>query len=138
MKRLSLLIFAVIAASCGAPKPAADRPLIEVLTSGQEGGATIKFFEILTEEKEIAMLQGDASLSKKITADDIKRSNFVILNLGEKPTAGYSVDVTASETPESIVLTVREKAPTGLSAQVISYPYTVVRVNSKKKIEIRD
>lgn len=139
MKRISILILAMAAFSCNAPKATVNKGLYEVLTQQQEGGATIRFYEILTEEKEIAMLRADASLSQKITPEDISRANFVILNLGEKPTAGYTIEVTgAQETPDSIILTVKEQAPTGMSAQVISYPYAVVRVNSKKKIQIVD
>ncbi len=138
MKRLIVFIVAVAAASCSAPKPVAERPLIEILTQQQEGGATIRFYEILTEEKEIVMLRSDVNLAGKIAADDMKRANFVILNLGEKPTAGYTAEVTASETPESIVLKVSQKSPTGMVAQVVSFPYAVVRINSKKKIDIQD
>ena len=139
MKRFAILILALAAFSCSAPKTTVSKGLYEVLTRQQEGGATIRFYEILTEEKEIAMLRSDASLAQKIRPEDISRANFVILNLGEKPTAGYTIEVTgAQETPDSVILTVKEQAPTGMAAQVISYPYVVVRVNSKKKIEIRD
>lgn len=117
------------------------KPLYEILTRQQDGGASIRFFEILTEEREIKMLQNDDLLKKKISADDLKASNFIILNMGEKNTLGYTIEIEkVEETADKISITVRDVEPKTAAApehEVFYYPYTIVRVNSKKPINIK-
>jgi hypothetical protein len=48
------------------------------------------------------MLQNDKKLKNKISAIDVQRSNFVILNMGEKSTGGYSVAVESVQETEKI------------------------------------
>ncbi len=136
MKKIAIFA-AIVLAGCSAPKPVASTALYDVLTQQSQGGATIRFYEILTQENEIRMLMSDEALRGKIRPEDMAKSNFVILNMGEKPTAGHSITVAqARETADSVILTIKETAPEGMAAQVMTYPYTVVRVNSKKKIII--
>lgn len=117
------------------------KPLFEILTQQEDGGATIRFFEILTEEKEIKMLQNDELLKNKISADDIKTSNYVILNMGEKTTLGYTIDVkSVEETADKIIIKVRDVEPKNAGVaehEVFYYPYSILKVNSKKEIIIQ-
>lgn len=140
---IALTLFSAIALTgCGAAKKAVEpknKPLYEVLTSQESGGGNIRFYEILTEEKEIRMLQGDEHLQGKIKADDLKNASFVILNMGEKSTGGYRIEVgSIEETADKIVITVKDKKPDGeFVTQALTYPYTVIKINSKKPIEIK-
>lgn len=114
--------------------------LYEVISQQSQGGASIQFYEILTEEKEIAMLQKDEQLRHKISADDLKKSTFVILNMGEKPTGGYSINVKEAiedDTKITLILKETSPAPGAMVTQVLTYPFAVVKVNSRKIIEIR-
>ncbi|CAM3307879.1 PrcB C-terminal domain-containing protein [Flavobacterium longum] len=134
------LIFSVlILASCGAGKStSAKKPLYEVLTQQENGGGNIQFYEIISDESEIGMLLGDEYLQGKVKASDIKTANFVILNLGEKRSGGYRVGVEkVEEFPDKIVVTVKEIKPDGLVTLALTYPYAVVKINSKKPIEIQ-
>ena len=45
--------------SCSSSKNGLNKPVYEILTVNNDGGANIKFYEILTEPKEIMMLLGD-------------------------------------------------------------------------------
>ena len=142
MKKISLLFLTLILISCGATatKISAKRPLFEVLTQQFYGGANIQFFEILSEPNEIKMLQNDDKLKKKIKPNDIQNSNFIVLNMGEKPTTGFKIGVeSAVETDKNIVITVKESSPeTGaIVSQLVTNPYCVVRINSKKEIIIK-
>ncbi|MBK0368218.1 protease complex subunit PrcB family protein [Flavobacterium agrisoli] len=113
--------------------------LYEVLTEQSNGGGNIQFYEILTEPQEIKMLLNDEFLKNKIKESDIQNANFVILNMGEKNTSGYSIGVSkVEETPTEIIVTVQENKPSADSMvmQVVSYPYTVLKINSKKPIKI--
>lgn len=126
--------------SCGASKSASDKKLYEVLTEQGDGGGNIRFFEILSEPKEIAMIQNDENLRKKITSDDLKNSNFLILNMGEKNSGGYSISVeSVVETADKIIVTVKETAPNpgDMVTQNITYPYCIVKINSKKEIAVK-
>jgi protease stability complex PrcB-like protein len=141
MKKLVLLAFVITVSACSSTKTAdTKKPLFEVLTTQNDGGANIRFYEILTEEREIQMLLGDENLKKKITAEDMKKANFIILNMGEKSSAGHSIKVTnVTETEDSVIVDVEESAPAQgtMSAAVVSYPYAIVKINSKKKIVIK-
>lgn len=142
MKKIGVLLLTLILASCGASstKNSGTKPLFEVLTQQNDGGASIRFYEILTEEKEIRMLQNDEHLRKKISANDIQTSNFIILNMGEKSTEGYKIGVeSAVETDKNIIISIKETIPelNLISSQAYTYPYSVVKINSKKEIIIK-
>jgi len=141
MKKSILFLLALILFSCASSvKNSVNRPLFEILTQQNDGGANIRFFEILTEPNEIKMLQNDAKLKNKISADDIQTSNFIVLNMGEKATAGYKIGVeSVVETDKNIVITVKETSPESGStvSQVFTNPYCIVKVNSKKEIIIK-
>lgn len=139
-----LFILTTVVCGCTSTKVPINKKsptgLYEVLTQQSQGGASIKFFEILTEESEIAMLKADENLSGKISSDDLKTSTFLILNMGEKPTGGFSIEVSnVQETPEKIIVTTQESSPDpgAMVTMALTYPYTVVKINSKKEIEIR-
>ena len=142
MKKTAFAVIALFLFACSSTKTdTGKKPLYEVLTQQNNGGASIRFFEILTETKEIKMLQGDENLQKKIKPEDVNKANFVILNLGEKSSGGHSINVEkAEETPTQIILTVKENGPQPgeMTTSVMSNPYTVVKVNSKKEIIIKD
>ncbi|WP_396170273.1 protease complex subunit PrcB family protein [Flavobacterium sp.] len=142
MRKLVLLLITIFLASCGASssKPSGTNALYEVLTQQADGGASIRFFEILSDEKEIAMLQNDEHLKSKIKPNDIQTCNFIVLNMGEKTAAGYKIEIeSAVETDKNIVITVKEIAPKAGStaSQEITTPYCVVKINSKKEIIIK-
>lgn len=117
------------------------KPLIEILSTQEDGGATIRFFEILSEEREIKMLQNDELLKDKINASDIKTSNFIILNMGEKTTLGYTIAIQkVEETATSIIIVTKDNEPKSKreeEKEVFYYPYTIVKVNSKKELIIQ-
>ncbi|CAD0007284.1 protease complex subunit PrcB family protein [Flavobacterium chungangense] len=141
MKKVISVLAVFVLISCGAKKASESNvPLYEVLTQQSDGGGNIKFFEILSEPNEILMLQNDPLLKSKMKQDDINNSNYVILNMGEKSSGGYSIGVEkVEETEKNIIITVKENAPAkdAMVIQVISYPYTVVKVHSKKEIIVK-
>ncbi|OMQ11607.1 protease complex subunit PrcB family protein [[Flexibacter] sp. ATCC 35103] len=142
MKKVISVLLVFVLISCGAKKTSdsGSKVLYEVLTEQSDGGGNIKFFEILTEPNEIKMLENDPLLASKMKHDDISNSNYVILNMGEKNTGGYSIGVEkVEETDKNIIITVKEinPAPDAMVMQVITYPYTVVKIHSKKEIIIK-
>ena len=79
-------------------------------------------------------------LKNKISALDVQKSNFVILNMGEKNSGGYAVGVeSVVETDKNIIINVKESSPEpgAMATQVITYPFCVVKINSKKDIIIK-
>ncbi len=110
MKKVISVLAVFVLISCGAKKTSDSSALYEVLTTQNDGGGNIKFYEILTEPNEIKMLENDPLLAEKMKQADINNSNYVILNMGEKNTGGYSIGVekveetaavkTPVETPE--------------------------------------
>jgi len=141
MKKTVLIFLALIIVSCGASssKTSGANSLYEVLTQQSDGGASIRFFEILSEENEIAMLQNDEKLINKIKSNDIQTSNFVVLNMGEKTSGGYKIGIeSVVETDKNIIITIKETVPemSSITTQEITTPYCVVKINSKKQIII--
>lgn len=139
----SILVFVLVLTlfSCKTTiKVPEKKPLYEVLLQQNDGGGNINFYEILTEPREIKMLLNDEKLKGKISADDVQQSNFIILNMGQKPTGGYFITVdSVTETDENILIKVKEHNPDpgAMLTQSISYPYTIVKINSKKPIVIQ-
>ena len=142
MKKVISVLIVLVLISCGAKKTteSGSKVLYEVLTEQSDGGGNIKFFEILTEPNEIKMLENDPLLKDKMKHDDIGNSNYVILNMGEKNTGGYSIGVEkVEETDKNIIITVKENNPAAdaMVTQAITYPYTVIKVHSKKEIIVK-
>jgi hypothetical protein len=141
MKKGLFTLLTLVLVSCSSTiKKTENKSLFEVLTQQPDGGANIRFFEILSEPNEIAMLQNDEKLKNKIHTNDIQTSNFIVLNMGEKTTAGYQIGVeSVVETDKNIILTIKETVPEpdAMVSQVVTYPYCIVRINSKKEIIIK-
>ena len=140
MKKVILLIAIVFLYACSSTKSGGNKSLYEVLLIKNDDGANIKFYEILTEPKEIKMLLGDEELSKKISADDTQNSSFIVLNAG--PTNENRNKITIQkviETPTQIevyVTDIQKNTPVELADDNTFHPYTVVKINSKKEIII--
>lgn len=142
MKRVIFSMLAVTLVSCGATstKNSDANKLYEVLTEQSNGGANIRFFEILSEPNELMMLQNDENLKNKIGSIDVQKSNFIVLNMGEKTTGGYRIGVdTIIETDKNIIITVKETNPEpgSMVTQGFTTPFCVVKINSKKEILIK-
>lgn len=140
-KSIGSLVLLLLFFSCKTIVKVPEKKLLyEVLLQQNNGGANINFFEILSEPKEIKMLLNDEKLKGKISANDVQQSNFVVLNMGEKPTGGYAITVdSVVETDKNIVIKIKEITPEpgAMLMQVITYPYTVVKINSKKEIILK-
>lgn len=143
MKKVMLSFLAITVVSCGSvslKSTDATTALYEVLTQQTNGGASIRFFEILSEPREIKMLQNDENLKNKINANDILNANFVVLNMGEKTTGGYAIGIDkVIETDKNIIITVQETNPEpgSMVTQAFTTPFCVVKINSKKEILIK-
>lgn len=141
MKKLIVYFGLGFLVSCGSHSHQVEgKPLVEIISQQADGGARIRFFEFLTEPKEIKMLQNDPSISKKISLDDLTLSNFVLANLGEKETIGYQWQLDqVSETKDSIYIIMKEIPPTKpnpAEKDIYYTPFTVLKINSKKPIRI--
>ncbi|MFM7017881.1 hypothetical protein [Flavobacterium sp.] len=140
MRKYLLALVIVLLYSCSSTKTV-NKPLYEVLSVNNDGGANIKFYEILTESKEIQMLLGDETLGKKIKEEDVANSSFVILNAGPtKETINKLKIEKVIETPTQIEIYVQDtqkNIETRMADEETVYPYTLVKVNSKKPIVIK-
>lgn len=132
------MLILIVSSCASTANKDATKPLYEILTVQKDGGASIRFFEILSEEREIKMLLGDDNLKKKIKSEDINTSNFVILNMGEQNTNGNSIGIEkVEEKNDKIIITTKEnKSNSETITEDYLYPYTIVKINSKKQIVI--
>ncbi|MGV9004403.1 protease complex subunit PrcB family protein [Flavobacterium sp.] len=141
IKRVSIVGIVLLLFSCSSTKTiTTKKPLYEVLVTKNDGGANIKFYEIISEPKEINMLLGDEDLRKVIKKDDILTASYIIINLGPMPDGNYASTLEkVEETPSNILfkakdLKTKEADPADESTV---YPYSVVKINSKKPILLK-
>lgn len=138
MRKYLLIMLGVLLYSCSSTKNTAERPLYEVLIANNDGGANIKFYEILSESKEIKMLLGDETLGKLIKPKDITESTFLVLNSGPTKESLNRVKIEKIvETSTQIEVYIKDSQKNldpNMIDDTTKYPYTVVKVNSKKAI----
>ena len=141
MKKVVSVLVIVLLYSCASTKNTSRNVLYEVLTVNNDGGANIKFYEILTEAKEINMLLSDEGLRQKIKTGDMANSSFLILNTGPtKESYNRMKIVKVVETLNEIEIYLKD---TQINLDVpevddtTKFPYTIVKVNSKKPIIIK-
>ncbi|WP_395053838.1 protease complex subunit PrcB family protein [Flavobacterium sp.] len=139
MKKYSLILFAIVLTSCtSTKKPLESKPLYDVLFGSDYGGGSFQFYEIISEENEFQMLLGDEMIKSYVKKEDIKTSNFILINMGEKATGGYTINVEKiEELADKIIVTIKEIPPTGMTTSVITKPCYVIKIKSKKPIEIK-
>lgn len=138
-KIIAITTICLVLFSCSTQKNTDEKPpLYEILKQKEIGGANFRFFEIITEQKEFKMLLNDPDLKNKVKPSDINTSNFLLLNMGEKNTGGYSFSVeNVEETENDIIITIKENGPKGMATMAITYPISIIKVNSKKNIIIK-
>ncbi len=137
MRKLCIFLISIILVSCGAKKQVSSNQLCEILIEKNDGGASIKFYETLSESKEIQMLLNDKSLKGKVIKSDIEICNFVILNMGEKPTGKYKTEIEkVEETETKIIIHIKETVieKTVDPDYEFSNPFAILKINSKKEI----
>jgi hypothetical protein len=138
--RIAIVFLVGLLAACGSSKQSKTSSMLyEVLTQQETGGGNIKFYEIITEANEMAMLLQDENLKGKVTRTDIENHTFLILNMGEKRTGGYKIAVQdVKEEADKVVVKVKDILPIPGSpvAQMLSYPYTIVKIQSKKPVVV--
>lgn len=138
-KIIAIATVCLVLFSCSTQKNTDEKPpLYEILKQEEQGGANFRFFEIITEQKEFKMLLNDSDLKNKIKPSDINTSNFLLLNMGEKNSGGYSFSIeNIEETENDIIITIKENDPKGMATMAITYPLSIVKINSKKNIIIK-
>ena len=139
MKKIILFFIAFILFSCSSSKP----PLLsgvkyDILMRNDYGGAAFQFYEIISEKNEFEMLLNDDLIKPYVKKDDIQSCNFILVNMGEKKSEGYTLKVQKlEELPDKIVVTLKEIEPKGIIAEVVTKPCYVIKIKSKKPIEIK-
>ncbi|MGV3696924.1 protease complex subunit PrcB family protein [Flavobacterium sp.] len=141
MRKYLLVILVVLIYSCSTTKASVNKPLYEVLVVNNDGGANIKFYEILSEPKEIKMLLGDETLAKLIKEKDVAASSFLVLNTGptKEPYNRMKIERIV-ENDNQIEVYLKDTQKNLEQTQIddtAKYPYTVVKINSKKPIVIK-
>jgi hypothetical protein len=141
MRKVISTFLVLFLVSCSTKKETSVKPLYEVLTTNNDGGANIKFYEILTEPKEIMMLLSDETLRKKIKSSDTISSSFIILNSGPTKESYNRIKVErvveTDTTIEVYVKDTQKSTEPDLADDSILFPYTIIKINSKKPIVIK-
>lgn len=139
IKKIVIASLFLVLFSCSSTKP----PLIsavkyDVLFGSDYGGASFQFYEIISEKDEFNILLTDDMIKPYVKKEDIETCNFILVNMGEKKSEGYTLKVQkVEELPDKIVVTLKEVEPRGTVTQVTTKPCYVLKIKSKKPIEIK-
>lgn len=139
IKKIAIASLFLVLFSCSSTKP----PLIsavkyDVLFGSDYGGASFQFYEIISEKDEFNILLTDDMIKPYVKKDDIETCNFILINMGEKKSEGYTLKVQkVEELPDKIIITLKEVEPRGIVTQVTTKPCYVLKIKSKKPIEIK-
>ena len=139
MKKIVIISVMFILFSCGSTKPPMlSKPLYDVLFGSDYGGASFQFYEIITEEKEFNMLLKDKMIKPYVNKEDITTCNFILVNIGEKQQEGFTIEVNnIEELPDKMVVSIKEIAPKSTAIANTTNPCYVIKIKSKKPIEIK-
>lgn len=139
MKNIVIVSLMFMLFSCGSTKPPMlSKPLYDVLFGNDYGGASFQFYEIITEEKEFNMLLKDKMIKPYVKKEDITTCNFILVNIGEKQQEGYTIEVNnIEELPDKMVVSIKEIAPKSTAIANTTNPCYVIKIKSKKTIEIK-
>ena len=139
MKKIVIVSVMFILFSCGSTKPPMlSKPLYDVLFGSDYGGASFQFYEIITEEKEFNMLLKDKMIKPYVNKEDITTCNFILVNIGEKQQEGFTIEVNnIEELPDKMVVSIKEIAPKSTAIANTTNPCYVIKIKSKKPIEIK-
>lgn len=112
--------------------------MYDVLFGNEYGGASFQFYEIISTEDEFNILLTDEMIQPYVKKADIETCNFILVNMGEKPSGGYTIEVKkVEELSDKIIVTIKEVAPTGMATMAMTKPCYVIKIKSKKPIEIK-
>ncbi len=139
MKKIVIVSLVFMLFSCGSTKPPMlSKPLYDVLFGSDYGGASFQFYEIISEEKEFNMLLKDKMIKPYIKKEDIATCNFILVNIGEKQKKGYTIEVKSiEELSDKMVVSIKEIEPKDAPIENTTNPCFVVKIKSKKPIEIK-
>lgn len=138
MKKIILLLFTIIFCACSSVKPPESSfTSYDILYSREQDGATFQFYEIITEESEFQMLLKDPIISPYLNKSDIQTCNFILVNLGEKSSGGWTIKVEKVKIEkDKVEVVIKEIPPKRIATTVMTTPNFVLRIKSKKPIEI--
>jgi len=139
IKKLCAILLVIMLFSCSSSKPPMiSEPMYDVLFGSDYGGASFQFYEIVSDEKEFNILLTDDMIKPYVKKEDILTCNFILVNMGEKKSGGYTLEVQkVEELADKVIVTLKEIEPKGVAIMSVTKPCYVIKIKSKKPIEIR-
>jgi PrcB C-terminal len=139
IKKSCIILIVFILFSCSSSKPPMiSEPMYDVLFGSDYGGASFQFYEIVSDEKEFNILLTDDMIKPYVKKEDIQTCNFILVNMGEKKSGGYTLEVQkVEELADKVIVTLKEVEPKGNATMALTKPCYVIKIKSKKPIEIK-
>jgi hypothetical protein len=141
MNKVYLITLFFILIGCKSNPKNTNIKLFEILYQGENGGELINFYEVITNEKDFRKVLSEERVLNKVKKEDINKNNFLYLSLGEKNTGGYGISILGVEELSDKIIVKIEKIypkPDAFVTTAFTYPFCIVKINSKKPIEIID
>jgi hypothetical protein len=134
MRCLPVALAGVVLAACasgGSSISTTDVSVRQVTQSAQCGltGPGIAYVQTEAEREALLDLNGQNMVTGAVRQVDLARESIVIVTLGQKPTAGYSVGLAETRADGDVlnlVMSVTEPPPDAMTAQVITSPCVVL------------
>lgn len=139
LKKIALASLSFVLFSCSSTKqPIVSAVKYDILFGSDYGGASFQFYEIISEKDEFNILLTDDMIKPYVKKEDIETCNFILVNMGEKTKEGYTLKVQkVEEFPDKISVTLKEIEPRENGTAITTKPCYVIKIKSKKPIEIK-
>lgn len=134
MKKLLFIPIILLLISCGTSK-IEKNVAYQILTESEYKGKKRQTYEVIDNHVDLKMLY-KAVEDDYIPQVDFAKSKIIALHLGEQRTGGYGIGVEKiSQKGDKVYVKIKKTYPNDMVTMSITSPYTIIKIDTSKKIE---
>ncbi len=136
MKKIVALFSIMLLFSCSSTK--SKNVSYQVLTDSAYKGKKTQSYEVIDNHNDLNKLY--ALVKDELVPNvDFAKSRIVALFMGEKNTGGYAIGIESIRQEKGkVIVKVKKSYPDGMATMALSQPFTIVKINTTRKIEFEE
>ena len=136
MKKIVALFSIMLLFSCSSTK--SKSVSYQVLTDSAYKGKKTQSYEVIDNHNDLNKLY--ALVKDELVPNvDFAKSRIVALFMGEKNTGGYAIGIESIRQEKGkVIVKVKKSYPDGMATMALSQPFTIVKINTTRKIEFEE